>query len=25
VVEVDPCRGLYCSTGTHEIACEEQL
>jgi len=25
VVEVDACRGLYCSTGTHEIACEEQL
>lgn len=25
VVEVDPCRGLYCSTGAHEIACEEQL
>jgi hypothetical protein len=25
LVEVDACRGLYCSSGAHEIACEEQL
>lgn len=25
LVEVDACRGLYCSSGTHEITCEEQL
>ncbi len=25
LVEVDPCRGLYCSAGSHEITCEEQL
>ena len=25
VVEVDPCRGLYCSSGAHVLTCEEQL
>ena len=25
VVEVDPCRGLTCSTGAHALTCEEQL
>jgi hypothetical protein len=25
VVEVDPCRGLYCSSGSHQLTCEEQL
>ena len=25
VVEVDPCRGLYCSSRDHQLACEEQL
>lgn len=25
VVEVDACRGLYCSSGRHELMCEEQL
>jgi Baseplate J-like protein len=25
LVEVDACRGLYCSSAAHEIACEEQL
>jgi len=25
VVEVDPCRGLYCSSGRHDLTCEEQL
>lgn len=24
-VEVDPCRGLYCSSGAHVLTCEEQL
>jgi hypothetical protein len=24
-VEVDPCRGLYCSAGDHSLTCEEQL
>ncbi|CAN7558530.1 baseplate J/gp47 family protein [Terrabacter sp. LjRoot27] len=25
VVTVDPCRGLYCSSGDHRLSCEEQL
>ncbi|WP_168223516.1 baseplate J/gp47 family protein [Pseudarthrobacter sp. NIBRBAC000502772] len=25
LVEVDPCRGLYCSAAGHELTCEEQL
>jgi hypothetical protein len=25
VVEVDPCRGLYCSSAAHQLTCEEQL
>jgi hypothetical protein len=25
LVEVDPCRGLYCSSGSLQITCEEQL
>jgi len=25
IVEVDPCRGLYCSSGDHRLTCEEQL
>lgn len=25
LVEVDPCRGLYCSSGDHHLSCEEQL
>ncbi|RHW23363.1 hypothetical protein D0Z08_30195 [Nocardioides immobilis] len=25
VVEVDPCRGLYCSSGAHTLTVEEQL
>ena len=25
VVTVDPCRGLYCSSGDHHLSCEEQL
>lgn len=25
LVEVDPCRGLYCSSGRHHLSCEEQL
>lgn len=25
LVEVDPCRGLYCSSGSHVLTCEEQL
>jgi hypothetical protein len=25
LVEVDACRGLYCSSAAHEIAGEEQL
>ena len=25
VVEVDDCRGLYCSSGAHLLTCEEQL
>jgi hypothetical protein len=25
VVTVDPCRGLYCSSGAHHLSCEEQL
>jgi hypothetical protein len=25
LVEVDPCRGLYCSSGHHHVSCEEQL
>ena len=25
LVEVDPCRGLYCSSGSHALTCEEQL
>lgn len=25
LVEVDACRGLYCSSGAHEVTCEEQL
>jgi hypothetical protein len=24
-VAVDPCRGLYCSSGAHVLTCEEQL
>jgi hypothetical protein len=25
VIEVDPCRGLYCSSAAHELSCSEQL
>lgn len=25
VIEVDPCRGLYCSSTEHQLTCEEQL
>ncbi|MFI6567435.1 baseplate J/gp47 family protein [Streptomyces sp. NPDC050534] len=25
VIEVDRCRGLYCSSAAHELTCEEQL
>ncbi|MGX4695369.1 baseplate J/gp47 family protein [Streptomyces sp. JNUCC 63] len=25
VIEVDGCRGLYCSSAAHELTCEEQL
>ncbi len=25
LVEVDACRGLYCSSGSHALTCEEQL
>jgi len=25
VIEVDACRGLYCSSAAHELTCEEQL